>query len=156
MMDTVLRIFSLISTVLIALAIWGLIRQVRKTQRLHLAAPIIGLIIAPIMLIINLIFLNRALPGWLAPALLIMGLGFGLAWGQTARLSRQHDAIVTRRSVLHLILWAIAYAVTQLLITFAPLTAVAGGLAAMFFSTGTTVGTNLNLLGRALRLRKQA
>ena len=153
MSDTLLRLFSLVSIGLTTLAIWGIIRQVRKTQRLTLAAPIVGLIIAPLMLLFNIICLRQSFPAFAGPALLILGLGLGLAWGQTTRLVRQQNTIAGQRSVLHLVCWAVAYAVTQLLITFAPLMAVAGGLAAMFFSTGCTLGTNLNLVARVARIR---
>ncbi len=147
------RIVSLLTIPLMALTIWGLIRQVRREQRLSLYSPIVGLVMAPLTLIINIIFLGQAFPALRGPALLIFGIAFGLAWGQTARLHVKGKAVVARRSILHLVFWAVSYAITQVLATFAPAFVVAGGLATMFFSAGSTLGTNLNLLVRQTRLR---
>jgi hypothetical protein len=127
----------------------------RKELPFRIRTPIIGLVFAPLSLIINVIFLQRAFSAFLGPALLITGLGFGLAWGQATRLYVKGPAIVGKRSVLHVVFWAVSYAITQILATFAPALWVAGGLTAMFFSTGSGLGTNLNLLIRQMRLRSQ-
>jgi hypothetical protein len=147
------RLFSLLTIPLLALTLWGLIRQVGKEQRMTLTSPLIGLVMGPLTLLINLILLRRAYSTLLGPFLLIVGLGFGLAWGQTTRLLAKGNRLVARRSVLHLVFWGMSYAVTQILATFAPALWVAGGLATMFFSTGSTLGTNLNLLLRQVRMR---
>ena len=147
------RLFSLLTIPLMGLTIWGLVRQTRKEQRLGLASPVIGLVMAPMTLLINIIFLHQAFQACLGPALLIFGLGLGLAWGQTTRLYAKGKHLVGKRSILHLVFWGISYAITQILATFAPAFVVAGGLATMFFSAGSTLGTNLNLLVRQLQMR---
>jgi hypothetical protein len=149
------RILSLLSVPMALLGFYGVIRQMRKELPFRLFTPIIGLIMSPLSLIINVIFLRRAFSEFLGPALLITGLGFGLAWGQATRLYVKGPSVVGKRSVLHIIFWAASYAITQILSTFAPALWVAGGLTAMFFSTGSGLGTNLNLLIRQLRLRSQ-
>jgi hypothetical protein len=148
------RVLSILSIIAVGLTLWVLIRQVGREQRQRLFTPIIGLVLAPVTLLINILFLHQAFSAYLGPALLIFGLGFGLAWGQTTRLYEKNRKLVGKRSVLHLIFWGISYAITQILATFAPALWVAGGLAAMFFSTGATLGTNLNLLARLWRLRR--
>ena len=150
------RILGILSIPLLLFTIWGLIRQVRKEQRLRMSTPVIGLVMAPVTLLINLVFLRQAFPAFLGPAMLVMGLGLGLAWGQTNRVYRRGDNLVGKRSIFHLVFWGISYAITQLLATFMPAYVVAGGLAAMFFSTGSTLGTNLNLMVRMLRLPRGA
>jgi hypothetical protein len=70
----------------------------------------------------------------------------------STRLSLRDGAVVGKQSILHLVFWALSLAITQLLVAVAPASWVAGGLALMFFSTGTTLGTNLNLLLRIHRL----
>ena len=149
------RVLSLLTVPLVLLSFYGVIRQMRKELPFRLRTPIIGLVFAPLSLIVNVIFLQRAFSAFLGPALLITGLGFGLAWGQATRLYVKGPAIVGKRSVLHIVFWAVSYAITQILSTFAPALYVAGGLTAMFFSTGSGLGTNLNLLIRQLRLRSQ-
>ena len=147
------RVVALLSIPLTALALYGILSQVRREHRIGLWAPLIGLMLSPLMLAINLIFFRQAISGILGPVLLVLGLGFGLAWGQTARLRREGDDVVGRRSLLHLLFWGVSYAATQLLATFTNATWVTGGLVAMFFSTGSGLGTNLNLLWRRQRLR---
>jgi len=149
------RILSLLTVPLVFLSFYGMIRQMRKELPFRLFTPIIGLVLAPLSLIINVIFLQKAFSAFLGPALLITGLGFGLAWGQATRLYVKGPSTVGKRSVLHIVFWAVSYAITQILATFAPALWVAGGLTAMFFSTGSGLGTNLNLLFRLLRLRSQ-
>jgi hypothetical protein len=156
MMDilgTLGRLFSLLTIPLTGLTIWGLIRQTRKEQRLSLASPVIGLAMAPMTLLINIVFLHQAFQQYLGPAMLIFGLGLGLAWGQTTRMYAKGKRLVGKRSIMHLVFWGISYAITQVLATFAPAFVVAGGLATMFFSTGSTLGTNLNILARQLQMR---
>jgi hypothetical protein len=148
------RGFGLLSIVLIGLALWGLIRQVRKPQSLRPSGNLIGIVMAPTMLLVNLIVLRQAAPGLLGPSLLVLGLGFGAAWGQVAKLKTQEGRVLAERSILHLVFWGISYAATQILATFADAAWVAGGLIAMFFATGTSLGTNANLLVRQLRLRR--
>jgi hypothetical protein len=149
------RILGLLSIPLMGLTLWGLIQQVSKEQRFKLSTPILGLVMAPVTLLINILFLHRAFSEFLGPALLIFGLGFGLAWGQTAQLYPRDGSLMGKRSILHLVFWGCSYAITQVLSSFAPAMWVAGGLATMFFSTGSTLGTNLNLLVRQLRLRQK-
>lgn len=148
------RLISLLTLPLMAFAIWGLIRQVRRALPVRARAAIIGLVMSPLLLIVNIVVLRRAVPGSGGLALLVFGLGFGVAWGQNARLERQGDVVVARRSVLHLGFWAISIGVTQLLATFASAQWVALGLVSMFFTAGTSIGTNLNLLFRQQRLRR--
>ncbi len=89
----------------------------------------------------------------MAGAILVLGLGFGLAWGQATRLSIEGDAIVATRSAMHLFFWVLSLAVTQVLATFASIAWVGAGLLTMFFSAGATLGTSANLLLRRSRFK---
>jgi hypothetical protein len=146
------RLIGLASILGVGLALWGLWRQVRKPQRLSAWTPVIGLVMAPLVLVINVVVLRQAQPELLGPALGVCGIGFGVGWGQAARLEQSGTTIVAQRSVIHLACWAASYATTQLLTAFATAGWVAGGLTAMFFAAGATVGTNLDLLIRRRRL----
>jgi len=148
------RILSLLSIPFLVWVIWGLIRQVRKPQRLRVTTPLLGIGVAVGMLAVNVLFLRIAEPGLLGASLGVVGIAFGLAWGQATRLQRQGEAIVAQRSVLHIIFWGCSLAITQVLATFATAAWVSGGLIAMFFATGTTLGTNANLLVRQIRIRR--
>lgn len=146
------RLIGLASIAGVTIGLWGLWRQVRRPRPLARWTPFIGLVMAPLTLVVNLVVLRQAAPDLLGPAVGVFGLGFGIAWGRSAHLEAVGDAIVARRSVMHLVCWAVSYAVTQLLTSFATAGWVAGGLVAMFFAAGTTVGTSLDLAVRRRRL----
>lgn len=146
------QLIRLVSVAGVGLALWGLWRQVRKPQPLSRWTPVIGLVMAPMTLVINLVVLRQAQPQLLGPALGVCGLGFGVAWGQSAHLERRGNKIYARRSVMHLACWAASFTVTQLLASFATAGWVAGGLAAMFFAAGATIGTQADLALRRHRL----
>lgn len=148
------RIIGLVSIPMFAFIVWGLIRQVRRPAPIRPAWMAIGIVMAPMMLVINLAFLRQAAPNAFGLALLVLGLGFGAAWGSTARLSVRDEQVIANRSVLHLVFWAVSFGLTQALATFGTAQLVAGGLATMFFATGTSLGTNANLLGRQVNLRR--
>jgi hypothetical protein len=148
------RIIGLLSIPMFAFIMWSLIRQVRRPSPVRPGWTALGLVTAPFMLIINFVFLRQAAPGLLGVTLLIFGIGFGVAWGFTAKLSLRDDKVIADRSVLHLVFWAVSFGLTQLLATFGEAWLVAGGLATMFFATGSSLGTNTNLLVRQFRVRK--
>ncbi len=142
------RTLSIMSIPLVLWTFWRLARQVRKPQRIRVSTLLISIAMSLLMLAVNVFILNRAAADLLALALLMVGIGFGLAWGQATRISREDDALVAERSALHLVFWAVSFAVTQLLASIATMPWVAGGLLTMFFSAGATLGTSTNLLVR--------
>lgn len=152
------RLLSLLSIPLTLVMIFSMIRMVKNEQRARMRTNIIGIIFAPTILLINIIFLNSALSNFwgvffFGGMIATFGLGFGLAWGQTAKLYKKDEQLVVKRSIAHLVFWAFSYAMTQLLAAFAPTSLVVGGLATMLFSTGSTVGTNVNMLVRFQKLK---
>lgn len=147
------RIIGMVSILAVALALWGLWRQVSKPRPLSKWTPVIGLVMAPLALLVNVVILQQANPDLLGVMLGVGGLGFGLAWGQAARLEADGTRVLATRSVVHLACWAASYAATQLMVSFANAGWVAGGLTMMFFAAGTTIGTNANLWFRHRRIR---
>lgn len=157
-LDFLGRALSLLSVPLTLVMIFSMIRLVKKEQRARIRTNIIGIIMAPMTLLINVIFLNRALPNFFSVFFVggfvaVFGLGFGLAWGQTAKLYKKDEQLVVKRSIAHLVFWGLSYAITQLLAAVATTGFVAGGLATMLFSAGSTVGTNVNMLVRYQKLK---
>ncbi len=148
------RILSLLSIPVVLWTFWRLVKQVGKPQRVRTFAPVIGMVLSMLMLAVNVFLLHRAAAGLMGAALLVVGAGFGLAWGQSTRFSMRGDVLVAKRSVLYLVFWAVSFAITQLLATFASTLWVTGGLMTMFFSAGATLGTNTNLLARGSLARE--
>lgn len=150
------RILGLLSIPLMLFTIYKLIRQVNKESKQSLWSPLLNMIMAPVSLLINIVFLHQAVVESIGPLFLILGLGFGLAWGMTMRLNLRQGGVVGRQSILHLVFWGLSFTITQLLSTFAPATWISGGLVLMFFSTGTTLGSSLNLIVRLIALQTGA
>ena len=74
------RILAVLSIPLVAVGLWLVIRQVRRPSPLRRWTPLIGLAMAPLGMLLNLVILRQAAPGragWLAG---IVGLLFGIAW----------------------------------------------------------------------------
>ena len=150
------KLLSLISIPLMLLGLVGIIRQVNKEQRLGLGSPILGMVMAPAILVFNLLILRQAGPSCAGPVFLLVGLLFGFTWGMTMRLVARDDGVFGKQSILHLVFWGVSLTFTQVLILLAPAAWVSGGLVLMYFSTGTTLGTNSNLLLRWAKLSHAA
>lgn len=139
------RIVSLLSIPVVLWTFWRLAKQVGKPRRVRTLTPVIGMVMSTLMLAVNVFLLHRAAAGLLGAALLVVGVGFGLAWGQSTRFSMRDDVLVAKRSVLYLMFWAASFASTVW---------VTGGLMTMFFSAGATLGTSTNLLLRGSMARR--
>ncbi len=140
---------------LVGVALWALTRQIGRPTRMRAWTPLIAAIFAPLTLLLNLLFLRQASPGAWSLGLGLAGLGFGVLWGRTTSLRMTDDGTVqAERSRLHLVLWGVAFAATQVLAAAAEARWVAGGLAAMFFATGVTMGSSVDLAWRFRRVSR--
>lgn len=151
MLDYVLRGISLLSIPLALIMIFGLIRSVGKEQPYRRPVYIKGIVMTSIMMVINMIFMFQALftsclPVF--PLVLFGGLGFGYFWGKSSKLYPKGEKLIIKRSTLYLVFWGLSYAFTHLLTAISPANVAAAGLAAMFFSTGSSIGMNANLVLR--------
>jgi hypothetical protein len=155
-MAVLAKLLSALSIPLTLLALVGMIWQVNKERRLNVWSPIMGLVMAPAILIFNLLVLRQAHPACIGPVFGMVGLGLGLAWGLTTRLTAREGGVIGRQSVLHLLFWGLSVMMTQALILLAPAEWVKGGLVLMYFSAGATIGTNLNLFLRWVYVNYQS
>ena len=145
------RILAVLSIPLVAVGLWLVIRQVRRPSPLRRWTPVIGLVMAPLGLLLNIVILHQAAPGragWLAG---VIGLLFGVAWDRTTRIELTDGRLIARRSALYLVLWGVAYAITQILVSVTVARWVSAGLVSMCFATGTAIGMNVDLLTRYVR-----
>ena len=150
-MSILLRFVSLLSIPLVLVMFYGLVRSVGKEQVYRKQLYVKGIVMTSIMMFINVLFMIQAAFSWCAvvwPMFILAGLGFGYQWGKTTKLYPKGDVLFVKRSVLHLVLWAASYAFTHLLTIVFPSNIAAAGLAAMFFSTGSSIGVNANLAFR--------
>jgi hypothetical protein len=131
-------------------------KTVGKEQPARSRTYFIGIVMPCVMMLINLLFMFQALISgcsgyWIL--LILGGFGLGYFWGRSSKLYKKGADLVVKRTVLHLVIWAASYSLTQLLATIVPASIVAGGLATMFFSTGSSIGMNTNLLLRQRKLK---
>ena len=104
---------------------------------------------ASAMMFVNILFMISAFFAWCAAAwlgFLLAGFAFGMFWGKSSKMYPKNEQLMIKRSAIHLLFWAGAYTLTHLLTSVFPANIAAGGLAAMFFSTGSTIGTNVYLI----------
>ncbi len=152
MADFTGRFVGVVSLLLTGVGFFLLVRQIKKTNRVRAGSILLSMAFSVLMLLFNLLVMNRApLYGWLL-FFLIFGGGFGLAWGRTTRLDLRDQRIVGQRSVIYIYFWLASLLVTQLLGLAASAGVVSLGLAGMFFSTGAALGTNGSILVRMKRL----
>jgi hypothetical protein len=150
-LSILLRFISLLSIPLVLVMFYGLVRSVGKEQLYRKQLYVKGIVMSSIMMFINLLFMIQTVFSWCAvvwPLFLLGGLGVGYQWGKATKLYPKGDALFVKRSVTHLVLWAASYAFTHLLTMVFPSNIAAAGLAAMFFSTGSSIGVNANLVMR--------
>lgn len=148
-MDIILRLFSLLSVPIALFMFYKLFKSINREQVFNQRILITSIVMASAMMFVNILFMISAFFAWCAGVwfgLLLAGLGFGFIWGKSSKLYQKNDRIMIKRSAIHLLFWACAYTLTHLLTAIFPSNIAAAGLAAMFFSTGSTIGTNVYII----------
>lgn len=154
-MSILLRILSLFSIPATGFMFFMLARSVGKEQPSRVKTYVMGVLMPSLMMAANMLFMLSAFIAWCPVVwvpITLAGFGLGYLWGGTSKLYRKGDTLVVKRTVLHLGLWVLSYSLTQLLSTVMPASITAAGLGAMFFSTGSAVGMNTNLILRQRKL----
>ena len=156
-MSIVLRLLGLFSIPAAGLLFFLLARSVGKEQPSRMKAHVMGVLMPSLMMAVNMVFMLSAFIAW-CPAvwvpIILAGFGLGYLWGGSSRLYKKGETLVVKRTVLHLGLWVLSYSMTQLLSTVMPASIAAAGMGAMFFSTGSAVGMNTNLILRQKKLER--
>ena len=155
-MDGILRLLSVLSLPITGVMFILLARRVGREQPSRMRTYVIGILMPGLMMGVNLLFMLRAFLAWCPGIWLLVltgGMAFGYLWGKASKIYPKGDILVIKRTVLHLGFWAISYTLTHLLSALLPASIAAVGMAMMFFSTGSAVGMNTNLI---LRQRKLA
>lgn len=124
---------------------YKLFKSIKKEQVFRERNMITSILMASAMMAVNILFMFSAFMAWCAGiwfGLLLAGFGFGMLWGKSSKLYQKNEQIMIKRTGFHLLFWACAYVFTHLLTAIFPANIAAAGLAAMFFSTGSSIGTN--------------
>ncbi len=147
------QLVGVLSILLLIVGFVMLMRNMKKTSTLRIRSHLISIVFSMLMLIINILFLKSAVNLWLVTLAFFLGLAFGFLWGLTTRLTLRGRQVLGRRSILFVIFWLVSLVITYILSLIASRQVVALGLGGMFFSAGTTIGTNLNLILRIVLKR---
>jgi len=156
-MDIILRLFSLLSVPMALFMFYKLFKSINREQIFNQRVLITSIIMAGAMMFVNILFMISAFFAWCAAVwfgLLLAGFAFGMLWGKSSKLYQKNEKLMIKRSAIHLLFWAGSYTFTHLFTTIFPANIAAAGLAAMFFSTGSTIGTNAYILMRKNSLLK--
>jgi hypothetical protein len=153
-MENVSGIIGLVfAFITVALTIVALI-TFRKERRLTRLSTFISLLLSLAMLPLFTALSGAQLNPLLGWPLLVLGLLVGLIWGRSTRLYYRDEKVMGKRSLFHLVGWGLSWALSQFLALFDSALLAALGLVPIFFTTGTQVGTQANLLFRLLFLKK--
>ena len=139
---------AVVSIILLVVGFVMLIRSMKKASALRVRSHVVSIVFSVFMLIVNVLFLSSAVNPLLAGLAFVLGLGFGFLWGLTTRLTLQGKQVLGKRSILFVLFWLFSLALTYALSLLASRQAVSFGLGSVFFSAGTAIGTNLNLVLR--------
>lgn len=148
--DFIGRFIGIISVFLTGFGFIMLVRQIKKSNKIKASSHILSIIFSLIMFFFNIFVFNSVALQWWFILLILFGSGFGFAWGTTTKLNLQNNQVIGKRSVVYIFFWLASLGVIQILSLFAKTNVVAFGLAGMFFSTGASIGSNLNIV---LRMR---
>ena len=150
------RVIGFLSIPMFIVGFIFLIKSIKKSNTLRVRSHLLSIFFSLAMLLVNVVFLNQAITSWWLLVFLFFGFGFGFLWGLTTRMQLQNGQVMGKRSVLFMIFWMLSLALTQVLMTFASRQVVAVGMGTMFFSAGTSLGTNINLISRIIIKRMMA
>ena len=141
-------IVALASSVLSVVVLVLTIRKLGQESRYSKLPPLIGMVVMALVTALY-IWLSAVQFNYLVGlGLLVVGFLIGLLQGRSSKVYLRDEKVMVKRSIAAMILWGVAYLLSlALTLTQHPLLA-AGGVLAMLFGLGTTLGTNLNLLAR--------
>lgn len=111
-MNGLSRVLSILSVILLLIGFILLTRQIKRTNRMRTTSHLLSIIFSLMLLIFNVLVLNNANINWWFVFPLLMGVGFGFAWGTTTRLKIQDNHIIGKRSSLYIYFWLISVLVT--------------------------------------------
>ncbi len=148
----VLKALAVLAIPLMVFSAVMMIRTVGKEQRVKLAPVVLQAVSPFIVLGVYAYFLKLEPPQWLSILLLVVGVALGVVWSRSVRMRVQGRAVISKRSVLYVVLWALTLVVTQTLAVFTNTEFAAYAYSTMYFSAGVAAGLNIAMLLRGTTL----
>ena len=149
---TISTLIHTVSLVVTALLVLLMLFTFRKPQAIGFFSPVISGFFSLLLLGVYWLISGAQLRVSIALVLISLGGIIGLLLAMTTRLYREGKRVMGKQSWLILLGWGSSLLVTQLLTLTGAGLAASIGLMGLVFSTGTTLGRDLNLFVRRLRV----
>lgn len=148
-----LKALGLLSIPLIVLSAIMTIRTMRKQQRIKPSALVLQALSPLIVLAVYSLLVGLEPPPWLVWLLLVAGVALGVAMSRGVEIEVSEGMLVSRRSSLYVIIWAVTLVLTQTLAVVTNSALASYAFATMYFSVGLALSMNAALLLRATVLK---
>ncbi len=148
-LSTLIHTVSLVVTALLVLL---MLFTFRKPRAVSILSPIFSVFFSLLLLGVYWIISGAELRISIALVMISLGGIIGLLLAMSTRLYREGNRVMGKQSWLILLGWGSSLLVTQLLTLTGAALAASIGLMGLVFNTGITLGRDLNLFVRRLRI----
>lgn len=145
-----LGVFSILMVVFSAVL---MIRTLRRELRFKVGSVVVQAISPFVVLGAYALFVKLTPPWWLVLPLFGGGMVLGVAWSRSVEMRKSGGYIVSKRSPLYIVIWAVTFVLTQALVLFAGNDVAAWGFATLYFSAGLALAMNGVLLLRSASIK---
>lgn len=149
----VLKGLGVLSILMVVVSAVLMIRTLRHELRFKVSSTVVQAISPLVVLGAYSWFVKLTPPWWLVALLFAGGAVLGVAWSRSVELHRQGGYLVSKRSPLYIVIWAVTFALTQTLVLFAGNDVAAWGFATLYFSVGLALAMNGVLLLRSAGIK---
>jgi hypothetical protein len=149
-------IFQFIKYISLIISILLVIRMVRKYRRIRAVSKkncLIGIVFPILILLVYSVIIGTSLPPVFLFLLFGLGLILGLIQGQKTKVWIENRLPRARNTVWFLVIWALSYALTHVLMVAGSAMSMNVGIGTMSLTTAVALGTQGIILVRLSRLK---
>jgi len=151
-----LNIFQFLKYVSLIISIFLVLRMLRKYRRVKAISKkncLIGIFFPVLILIVYSVIIGTSLPPNVLFLLFVFGLVLGLFQGKKTKIWIESNLPRAQNTVWFLVIWAISYALTHLLIAVGSSMSMNVGIGTMSLTTAIALGTQGNIMVRLSKLK---
>ena len=150
--STLLKIISIMMTLVFIASVLLLIFTFRKPRKVSVLSLIITIAISLLTLVIFSSLIKYEPPFWLWIVMAVIGIAVGWFWARTTRVYIKGEQVMSQNSIWYLVVWGAVFAINQLItiITNRPPDI---AMALLILSTATVWGTNGDIIRRYFKIR---
>jgi hypothetical protein len=136
-----MQILSQVLTVLSFIMIGVMLVTFRRVRSVSIKAPLISIGISIVTVLVYLTLIGSTLPLFVLWLIGVLGLLLGVVQGKKTKVWNEKGKRKAQNTVWFLVIWAIGYALNQLLTVTGQALSLNLGIGAMSLGTGVTVGS---------------